>query len=483
MTQSYHARFRLEASVSENPIIEPFLKGSAEVEILCPKCGPNRRKIKKNGPDRNHREKPELFYCNRHHCSFYVHTSWIFLQLSSVLLERIVYDLFEERLTPKAVVTVHKVSPSLISMIRHHFREALEQKLAILAKRRKRLQQETQLPVPLEWAVWWDETFFTLGNTSWCLILLVNARGEPLGWKFSRTRKTEDYLALIYAVRDKLPSLIIFVGNAWTAYQKTCEKLKEECFLIEHVHSHPWDKVRLHHFCPTENKDTIHQTSLEMPYRSFVTNQPVEGRAYTRTHKSYDLNVPKRRCGRPKGSKDHQKRRPRHALKPKARKSLKQRRGRKSLMKHGRRFCFHPHPVSVGWNIQWLSPPLKESSLQNSSVEELELLLDITYKLMGGGVIQSNRIEGVNREIKAIISDRGLKSPAQVNGIIDDHLRYWGIIFLQLILKRQLILQLPLPLLLLVFLSFFVLFESLLRSCQVFFSEVLSQDLKNNLKL
>ena len=426
MTQSYHVKFRLEASVPENPVIEPFLKASAEVEILCPKCGPTRRKIKKNGPDTNHTEKLQLFFCNRCQISFYAHTSWVFTQLSNVLLERIVHDLFEERLTPKAVATVHKVSPTLISLIRHHFREALEQKLAILAKKRRRLQQEVQLPVPLECAVWWDETFFTLGNTSWCLILLVNARGEPLGWKFSRTRKTEDYLAIISAVRDKLPSLIIFIGDAWTAYQKTCEKLKDECFLIEHIHSHPWDKVRLHHFDPTENKDMIHQTSLEMPYKGFVTNRPVEGRAYTRTHKIGNPNAHKRKQGRPKGSKDRRKRRSRHAPKVKARKSRKQRRGRKSLTKHGRRFCFHPQPVPVGWNIQWLSPPLKESSLQNPSVEELELLLDITYKVMGGGFIQSNRIEGVNREIKSIISDRGLKSPTQVSRIIDDHLRYWG---------------------------------------------------------
>lgn len=73
-------------------------------------------------------------------------------------------DLFEELLTLKAVAAVHNVNPSLISVIRHHFREALEQKLAILAERRAQLQQEAQLPVPLEWVVYWVETFFTFGD-------------------------------------------------------------------------------------------------------------------------------------------------------------------------------------------------------------------------------------------------------------------------------------------------------------------------------
>ena len=426
MTKSYHERLRLEASVPEQSELEPLLKGFVEFEVLCPKCGPRRKNNKKNGFDKNHSEIPQLFFCNRCKSSFYAHTSWLLSQLSEVLLERIVCDLFEERLAPKAVAAVHKVSPSLISNIRHHFREALEQKLAILAERRERLQQETQLPVPLEWAVWWDETFFTLGANSWCLILLINARGEPLAWKFSRTRKVEDYLELLSTIRDKLTPIIIFVGDAWPAYQKTCINLGEECFLIEHVHSHPWDKVRLHHFQPEADTGMMRQVSLEIPYKSFVSNKLVEGKAYTRTHKIKDPNASKRKRGRPKGSKDRQRRRSRHAPRVKPRGAKKKKRGRKSLAKHGRVLCFHPRPVPVGWNIEWLSAPLKEPSLQNPSIEELELLLDLTYKLMGGGVIQSNRIEAVNREIKAIISDCGLKSPEQVSGIIDDHLRFWG---------------------------------------------------------
>ena len=426
MTKSYHARLRLEASVPEKPIVEPFLKAFVEFEVLCPKRGPRRKNHKKNGFDKDHSKIPQLFFCKRCRSSFYAHTSWLFTQLSDVLLERIVHDLFEERLAPKAVAAVHHVSPSLISSIRHHFREALEQKLAILAERRARLRQEAQLPVPLEWGVWWDETFFTLGDNSWCLILLVNARGEPLAWKFSRTRKVDDYLDLLSTIRATLPPIIIFVGDAWTAYQKTCKKLKEECFLIEHVHSHPWDKVRLHHFQPEIDKDMVHQTSLEIPFQGFVSNKPVEGKAYTRSHKISNPSTPTRKPGRPKGSKDRKKRRSRHAPRRTSRGAKKGKRECKSLAKHGRLLCFHPQPIPVGWNIEWLSPPLTGSSLLNSSIEELELLLDITYKLMGGGVIQSNRIEVVHREIKTIVSDRGLKSSEQVSRVIDDHLRYWG---------------------------------------------------------
>lgn len=52
---------RMEPSVPKKPIIEPFRKASVEVKILFPICGPKRRKIKRNGLDTNHVDKPQFF--------------------------------------------------------------------------------------------------------------------------------------------------------------------------------------------------------------------------------------------------------------------------------------------------------------------------------------------------------------------------------------------------------------------------------------
>jgi transposase-like protein len=426
MTKSYYARLRLVVSVPENPIIEPLFKGCVEYEILCPKCGLEHKQLKKNGFDTNHGENPQLFRCTRCQLSFYAHTSWLFHQLSATLLERIVTDLFEERLPPKAVATIHQVSPSLISAIRLQFRETLEYILARVSQKRLQLQAIPQLPIPLDQVIYWDETFFCFGTTSWGLILLINARGEPLVWKFSRTRKVADYLELVTSIRDQLPPVIIFVGDAWPAYQQTCEQLQEECFLIEHVHSHPWDKVRLHHFLPEAGRPEIRQISLEMPYDGFVRNLPVEGSTFARVRKVKTPTTLKRNVGRPKGSRDHQPRRTRNHTKPTTRKKAQKPRGRTRLTTQGRGVCFHPHPFANGWQVEWVSPPLTNPALQNPTVAEVELLLDVTYKIMRGGYIQSNRIESLNREIKAVVSDRGLKSALQTSQIIEAHLRYWG---------------------------------------------------------
>lgn len=64
--------------------------------------------------------------------------------------------------------------------------------------------------------------------------------------------------------------------------------------------------------------------------------------------------------------------------------------------------------------------------LQCPTVEAIELLLDMTYKVMNGGAIQSNRIESINRIIKDLIPRRGLKNATQVSHYLNTHLSYWS---------------------------------------------------------
>lgn len=54
------------------------------------------------------------------------------------------------------------------------------------------------------------------------------------------------------------------------------------------------------------------------------------------------------------------------------------------------------------------------------------MLLDLTYKVMDGGVIQSNRIESVNRVIKDVTPSRGLKNLPQLQKCLNTHLSYWS---------------------------------------------------------
>jgi len=426
MTKTYHARLSLEATVPEDLTIEPFLKASVEFAVYCPKCGPFRHYLKKNGFDTNHSAVPQLFFCKRHNIHFYAHTSWIFTQLTEIVFERIISDLFEKRLDAKAVAILHNISPSLISQIRHYFSQALNWKLAQLAQKRELLQQHPNLPVPLEDAIYWDETFFRIGQASWALILLIDARGRPLAWKFSRKRDSLVYRELVQTVLSHLPSTPIFIGDGWNAYQKTCLKLGRECFLIEHLHSHPWRFVRLHHFQFDPKINTTIQNSLEIPYNSFTQNQPLTGHAFQRKHKVKNSETPPRKLGRPLGVKDKEKRHSKHFPKPPVPKRPLKKRGRKSIRQHGRRFLFHPQPVPVGWQIEWVETTSESSKLPTPTILEIELLLDLTYKVMNGKSIQSNRIESKNRIIKDITPKRGFKDPNQLSQYLDIHLRFWS---------------------------------------------------------
>lgn len=426
MTKTYHARLSLEATVPEDISIEPFLKASVEFIIWCPKCGPFRNCIKKNGFDTNHSACPQLFFCKRHKIHFYAHTSWIFTQLSEIVFERIVSDLFEKQLDAKSVATIHGISPSLISQIRHHFTQALDWKLNQLAQRRELLQQHPNLPVPLEDAIYWDETFFRIGQSSWALILLLDALGRPLVWKFSQKRDVKVYRELLETIQSQLPAIPIFIGDGWNVYQKICLELDRECVLIEHLHSHPWRFVRLHHFqFDPKTKDTI-QNSIEIPYNSFNQNQLLIGHALQRKHKFKDPNAPPKRRGRPLGAKDKGKRHSKHFPKLSPPKRSLKKRGRKSIRQNGRGFHFHPTPFPVGWQIQWIEIDSKFPQLSTPTIMEVELLLDLTYKVMNGRTIQSNRIESRNRLIKDITPRRGFKDPTHLIQYLDSHLRFWS---------------------------------------------------------
>jgi hypothetical protein len=135
--------------------------------------------------------------------------------------------------------------------------------------------------------------------------------------------------------------------------------------------------------------------------------------------------------------KDKQKRRSRYTPKKKGPKRQLKKRGQKSFRQHGRQFQFHPQPLPVGWNIEWVSPPLTEVGLTCPTKAEIELLLDLTYKAIDGGIIQSNRIGSINRVIKDVTPNRWLKNLPQLQRCLNTHLSYWSNTFDQSSRKEE----------------------------------------------
>jgi len=168
------------------------------------------------------------------------------------------------------------------------------------------------------------------------------------------------------------------------------------------------------------------QTSLEIPYNSFTQNTRLIGHAIHRIYTSSKPINHLKPKGRPLGSKDKHKRHSKHHPRPPTPKSPPQKRGRKKIRTHGHDFQFHPGPLPTGWQLEWGSPNLQAVLGSRPPLSELELILDVTYKIMNGKTIQSNRIESRNRMIKDVTPRRGLKNPTHLIQQVTSHLRYWG---------------------------------------------------------
>jgi hypothetical protein len=99
--------------------------------------------------------------------------------------------------------------------------------------------------------------------------------GNVLGYKFSKTRNENDYLSILTPIIDKLPELPIFICDGAPTYEGVIKRLKRKAYVIQHIHSNPWKNAKLHYFEPTENGLKFKQTTIILPYDSFLKEQDV----------------------------------------------------------------------------------------------------------------------------------------------------------------------------------------------------------------
>lgn len=425
MNIHYLGQLQIEANVPDKLIVKDFINVTVDFQILCPECGPNTKKIKKNGHDTKLKDKPQVFYCHTCNIYFFPHTSWIFKEFTNLVIEDVIEHLFMNNLTPKAVATIAGVSQSMISTIRHHCQSLIEAKINLIKLEAKGLNKLKNLPLTRQSAIWWDETFFKINGHNFFLILLIDATGKVLGFKFSRTRKTEDFLSILTPIIDQLPENPIFIGDGWITYEKVCKELKMDLFLIQHIHSNPWEHAKIHQFIYDEKVNQGEQISIQIPYKSFLEGKRVEGVGIKRKYKLYEKNesIGSRGLrGRPQGSKDKKKRRKKGETAPRIDKKELNKRGRKNLKEDGAKFTFEPFPYPDGWNVKFVSQVSDDSNMIDPSIQEVNTLLSLTYEIMNGRYIQSNLIESKNNVIKGLINGKGLKNVSQYENLLKNHL-------------------------------------------------------------
>ena len=276
MNKNYLGQLQIEANVPIKNIFSDFINVTVDFEIICPNCGPKYQNIKKNGHDSKLIGNPQFFFCKTCLQSFFPHTSWIFKEFTNLIVENIIDQLFIENLSPKAVARNYDVSQSLISKIRYQCFDILAKKVAFLRSETENIQKLVQLPSVTQSGIWWDETFFKINGCSYFLILIIDALGNVLGYKFSKTRTEEDYLSILLPINDKLPEIPIFICDGNPTYEGVIKGLKRTCFLIQHIHSHPWKNAKIHYFRVDESKSKIEQTLIILPYDSFTKEENIE---------------------------------------------------------------------------------------------------------------------------------------------------------------------------------------------------------------
>ena len=424
MPHLYRGELRFEVPEPENESTEPLFKGCVEFPIKCPKCASGNKNLKKNGHDGQKTGKQQKFYCKRCKTYFYPHTSWVFVVLTKLVLEQVLLSIIGENLSLKAIATQYSLSKSFLSILFHQYKSFVQFSLDKAKKKQREGNKEQILQKLTNHTVWFDETFFKLNRQSWCLILFINSQNEILGWKLSRTRTKADYLPVLRSIKDYLPEQPVFVGDGYRAIEGAIRELQLTCYLIQHVHSHPWNDAKIHYFQVDKNKGKIAQSSILIDYDAFLWTIPKKGYAYKHEYTIEDLTKSKKKRGRPKGAKTKRIRSNQQSLPGENNLDSSKKRGPKNIRTRGKPFLFHPQKGATGWELQWIKSGQRTNSKHVPTRKMIDNLLLVTYNTMEGGYIVSHRIESKNRQVKDFIPNRGLKTPDHVHTYLDYYLTF-----------------------------------------------------------
>ena len=418
MTKPYLGKLLIEANVPNHKIINDFINLTVIFEILCPKCGPKGINIKKNGHDVKLKDNTQIFYCKICKKCFFSHTSWVFKEFTGLVVEQVMEDLFVEGISPKAISKKLNISSSLVTNIRYHCFNVLKRKIDLIRSEANLGKKMTDLPLLTQSGIWWDETFFKINGQTYFLILIINALGRVLAYKFSKSRTVIDYTSMLLPIIDKLPEIPVFICDGNPTYEGVVKSLSKNCFLIQHIHSHPWDQVKLHRFVFNDKSPNIEQTTIILPYDAFKRDEPVEIFSATKIVHNKEDNIVKKKRGRKRGSKDTKKRVKYGTRKVGVLENDEKKRGRKNLETVGAKLSFNPDPYKNGWDIKLLSNASKKHNLLTPDFESLKIILNVTFEIMNGGFIQSNLIESKNSLVKRYLKSLGLKNVYQADYLV-----------------------------------------------------------------
>lgn len=360
-----------------------------QIQIKCPLCGS--WKVSPNGTRPRKGRRIEAFICRNKKCKngdhktpkqFILTTSYEFKKLIFTKLEKLYEDLLKDGAKSKTIAKKYKVSPSQISKLRDAFVRALG-KLEGLDKLVNIPQSDRTICM--------DETFLKIEGTSIYIIVATGYKTHKiLGLKVSKTRKEEDMREVFdEAEQNTKRPISNVVSDGWGATQKMTKKLGREITHVIHKHKKPYKKVVVRHYFYTKT----HRITLEIGVKHDIFKKKRK-RAFYYTISKTPLNpLPKKKRGRPKGSKNK--------TKNKKRSTSPKKRGRKGLFKvfsKGKRGYVKVDPYRI---------TLKFSKTMDPKI--ISVLKDL-FELFFRKTIQNNVGEGSNSVLQSLLKLCGPKT-------------------------------------------------------------------------
>ena len=87
--------------------------------------------------------------------------------------------------------------------------------------------------------IWIDEMYFKVGKLKFALIIAINNDYQVVGWKLSSTTNSKDIEEVLQQVDQNTNKWFILIGDGNNAYIKALKERRQDCYLIQHIHSKP----------------------------------------------------------------------------------------------------------------------------------------------------------------------------------------------------------------------------------------------------
>ena len=290
-----------------------------KMQLLCPVC--KSALVGEYGTRKRKSGRVEAFQCKNPHCphlchdktpkQFIITTSFHFQEIITEKLREFYEDLMLDGAKQKTLAKKYNLSQAEVSALRLELERALDtlQGLDSLVL--------TRQP---DFAIAMDETFLKIEGTSIYIIIATGyTTHKVLGMKVSKTRAEEDILEVFReAERNTEHPISVVTSDAWNATQSAMKHLNQKIIHVIHPHVKPYDKAIIQHYSyePKERRTT----TIGVPTDFFKKRGKRQLKYIMSTT---DLTPkPKRKRGRPKGSKTKKTKKPPSAPKKRGRKGI-----------------------------------------------------------------------------------------------------------------------------------------------------------------